>query len=141
MFPKAGKQAIRKSPKIARPLGLFRAELTCSDGSPFAPASLLRCTLGFPALHDVMTVSLAQGSIKEGTLEMVAHPEKREQRSLLSFSLISSSGTKRVTTGKLSTDEGKGLRKEEKETERKGKPKTGKPGSSRTEFYLGFLSR
>lgn len=79
--------------------------------------------------------------IKEGTLEMVAHPEKREQRSLLSFSLISSSGTKRVTTGKLSTDEGKGLRKEEKETERKGKPKTGKPGSSRTEFYLGFLSR
>lgn len=44
-------------------------------------------------------------------LEMVAHPKKREQRPFLNFSLTSCSGSKGVTTGKLSTHEGSGSRK------------------------------
>lgn len=52
---------------------------------------------------------------------MVAHPKKREQRSLLNFSHISSSGTKGMITDTLSTHEGGGSI-EERDTYKKGKP-------------------
>lgn len=53
--------------------------------------------------------------------EIVAHPKKREQRPLLNFCHISSSGTKGAITDTLSTREGGGSI-EEKDTHRKGKP-------------------
>ena len=52
---------------------------------------------------------------KDFKLEMVAHPKKKEERPLLNFRLISSSGAQAVTTGQLlSTLEGGGSREGER---------------------------